>query len=70
VLATFPVVVPFMVFEQTALAVRASNFVAVGMLFLGGWILARHAGGNPWQGGAAMAATGAVLMAAIMALGG
>jgi hypothetical protein len=70
VLATFPVVVPFMVFEQTSLAVRASNFVALGMLFLGGWILAQHAGGNRWRGGAAMAATGAVLMAAIMALGG
>jgi VIT1/CCC1 family predicted Fe2+/Mn2+ transporter len=62
--------VPFMLFEQTALAVRASNLVALGMLFLGGWILARYAGGNPWRGGAALAATGAVLMAAIMALGG
>jgi VIT1/CCC1 family predicted Fe2+/Mn2+ transporter len=70
VLATFPVVVPFMVFEQTPLAVRASNFVALGMLFVGGWILARYAGGSRWRGGAVMAATGAVLMAAIMALGG
>jgi len=40
------------------------------MLFLAGWILAQHAGGNRWRGGAAMAVTGAVLMAAIMALGG
>ena len=55
---------------QTALAVRASNFVALGMLFLCGWVLARYAGGSRWRGGAAMAATGAVLMAAIMALGG
>ncbi len=70
VLATFPVVVPFMLFDQAAPAVRVSNFVALGMLFLSGWILARHAGGSRWRGGAAMAVVGAVLMAAIMALGG
>jgi VIT1/CCC1 family predicted Fe2+/Mn2+ transporter len=70
VAATFPVVVPFMLFDQTALAVRVSNFVALAMLFLAGWILARYAGGTPWRGGAAMAATGAALIAAIMALGG
>ena len=70
VLATFPVVVPFMLFDQAAPAVRVSNFVALGMLFLSGWILARYAGGSRWRGGAAMALTGAVLMAAIMALGG
>ena len=70
VAATFPVVVPFMLLDQAALAVRASNFVALGMLFLCGWILARYAGGSRWRGGASMAVVGAVLMAAIMALGG
>jgi hypothetical protein len=70
VAATFPVVVPFMLFDQAALAVRVSNLVALVILFIAGWILARYAGGSRWQGGAAMAATGAVLMAAIMALGG
>lgn len=70
VLATFPLVVPFMLLDRTALAVRVSNLVALGMLFLAGWILARYAGGTPWRGGAMMAVTGAVLMAAIIALGG
>jgi len=70
VVATFPVVVPFMLFDQAALAVRVSNLVALVMLFIAGWILAQHAGGSRWRGGAAMAATGALLMAAIMALGG
>jgi VIT1/CCC1 family predicted Fe2+/Mn2+ transporter len=70
VAATFPVVVPFMVFDQAALAVRVSNAVALAILFTAGWMLARHAGGNPWRSGAAMAATGAVLVAVIMALGG
>jgi VIT1/CCC1 family predicted Fe2+/Mn2+ transporter len=70
VAATFPVVIPFMLFDQTAIALRVSNLVALVMLFVAGWILARYAGGSPWRGGAAMAVTGAVLMAAIMALGG
>jgi len=70
VVATFPVVVPFMFFEKAAVAVRASNAVAVVMLFVAGWLLARHAGGTPWRGGLAMAVTGVALIAAIMALGG
>ena len=70
VLATFPVVVPFIFFNQVAPALHASRMVAVAMLFLGGWVLARYAGGNPWPAGFAMAAVGAVLVGAIMALGG
>jgi VIT1/CCC1 family predicted Fe2+/Mn2+ transporter len=70
VAATFPVVVPFLLFDQVALAMRVSNGVALAMLFVAGWILAGYAGGSRWRAGAAMAATGAVLIAAIMALGG
>jgi VIT1/CCC1 family predicted Fe2+/Mn2+ transporter len=70
VAATFPLVVPFMLLDQTALAVRVSNLVALGTLFLAGWILARYAGGNRWRAGAGMAVVGAVLVGAIMALGG
>lgn len=70
VLATFPVVVPFMVLDDAALAVRVSNGIALAMLFVGGCILARYSGGNPWRSGVAIALTGAALMAAIMALGG
>jgi hypothetical protein len=70
VVATFPVVVPFMLLDRAALAVRVSNLVALVMLFVAGWLLARYAGGSRWRGGAAMALTGAVLIAAIMALGG
>ena len=70
VLATFPVVIPFFVFQQTALALRVSNGLSLAMLFAAGWALARYAGGSPWRGGAAMAVTGAVLIGAIIALGG
>jgi VIT1/CCC1 family predicted Fe2+/Mn2+ transporter len=70
VFATFPVVVPFMVLDEAMLAVRVSNAVALGMLFLAGCILARYSGGSLWRSGVALALTGAALMAAIMALGG
>lgn len=70
VLATFPVVIPFMLFEQTAVAMRVSNAVSVAMLFAAGWVLARYAGGSRWRGGAAMAMVGTLLVLAIIALGG
>ena len=70
VLATFPVVVPFMVVERLALAMRLSNAVAAMMLFLAGWTLASYSGGNRWLAGAALAALGAALTGAIIALGG
>jgi VIT1/CCC1 family predicted Fe2+/Mn2+ transporter len=70
VLATFPVVVPFVFLRETALALRVSNGLAVVTLFVGGWILGRHAEASPWRFGVAMAAIGAALVAAIIALGG
>jgi len=70
VLATFPVVVPFMLFSETALAMRVSNGVALATLFAAGYTLGRHAGGVPWRTGFAMGAIGAVLVAITMALGG
>ena len=70
VLATFPVVVPFMLFAETAVAMRVSNGIALATLFLAGYRLARYSGGSPWRSGLAMAAIGAALVAAIMALGG
>ena len=68
--STFPVVIPFMFVDELKLAMRLSNATGVVVLFVGGWMLARYAGGNPWKGGAAMAGVGAVLSAAIIALGG
>jgi VIT1/CCC1 family predicted Fe2+/Mn2+ transporter len=70
VASTFPLVVPFLLLDQTALAVRLSNLVGLVVLFIAGWILARYAGAKPLLGGVAMAVTGAVLIVAIIALGG
>lgn len=70
VLATFPVVIPFIFITETALAMRVSNGVALVILFAAGYVLGKHAGGVPWRTGMAMIATGAALVVATIALGG
>jgi VIT1/CCC1 family predicted Fe2+/Mn2+ transporter len=70
VLATFPVVLPFLFFENVAVALRVSNALALAMLFGAGVALGRYAGGRPWLFGVAMAVTGALLVATIVLLGG
>jgi len=70
VLSTFPLVIPFMVIDETARALLWSRLVAVVTLFISGATLARYSHGNVWLNGLTMAALGALLMAAIMALGG
>jgi hypothetical protein len=70
VLATFPLVIPFLLIDQTGPAIRASNAVALVMLFISGWMLARYSGGSPWGGGIALAVVGTALLFAIVALGG
>jgi hypothetical protein len=70
VLVTFPVVIPFALFDTTSLALRVSNYVALIMLFASGWSLGRYAGGRAWFWGVVMASVGAVLVGAIIALGG
>src|SRR5512139_3550221 len=70
VLATFLVVVPFMLISETALAMRVSNGVALVMLFVAGYRLGHYAEGSPWKAGFALVGVGAALVFAIMALGG
>ena len=70
VVATFPVVVPFVLISETALAMRVSNAVALLMLFGAGYYLGRYAGLVPWRVGLALAAVGAALVFVIIALGG
>jgi len=71
VIATFPVVVPFMLMDDAARAFRASQIVTLVMLFLAGTTLGRYAGlRRPFLTGVVMAAFGALLIAAVKALGG
>jgi len=71
VLATFPVVLPFMFMQDSVNAFRLSQGITLVMLFLAGASLSRHAGHpKPMRMGLAMAIFGAVLIAVVKALGG
>jgi VIT1/CCC1 family predicted Fe2+/Mn2+ transporter len=51
-------------------ALRVSNVIAIGLLFLGGYKLAKYSGGHPWRFGFVMVGIGAALVALTIALGG
>lgn len=71
VVATFPVVLPFLLTDDARLAMRASQALSVGLLFVSGFALARHAGHRrPLATAVAMALFGVVLVAVVKALGG
>jgi hypothetical protein len=69
-LSTFPVVIPFLLIREPAVALRTSNAIALVMLFATGWSLGRYAGRPGWRTGLSMVAIGVVLVATTMALGG
>jgi hypothetical protein len=69
-LSTFPVVIPFLVFDDARLALRVSNAIAIAMLFGCGYAFACYAGLRPWPTGLAMVVIGGVLVAITIALGG
>jgi hypothetical protein len=69
-LSTLPVVVPFMIFNEVQLALRASNLVAIVMLFGVGFVLARHGGYRPVLTGVSMVLLGVFLVGIAIALGG
>jgi VIT1/CCC1 family predicted Fe2+/Mn2+ transporter len=70
ILSTFPVVIPFFVFQDARLALRISNAVAIVLLFVCGFIFARYAGLRPWPTGLIMVGVGVALVSIAIALGG
>jgi VIT1/CCC1 family predicted Fe2+/Mn2+ transporter len=71
VTATFPVVVPFLLTSDVALAMNASRIITLAMLFAAGFTLGRYAGhAHPVRIGLLMLAFGAALILAVIALGG
>ena len=69
-LSTFPVALPFIFMREAVAAMRISNAIAVGMLFLTGVAYARCVGRSPWVLGLSMIGLGGALVALTMALGG
>jgi hypothetical protein len=70
VASTFPVVLPFVLIDDVAMAKNASRATALAMLFFGGLALGRYAGYGSWKVGLMMAGLGTGLVLAINALGG
>jgi hypothetical protein len=69
-LSTFPIVIPFIVLRDVSVALRASNIIAIVMMFAAGWSLGRYTGRQGWQTGLATMAVGVVLVGVTIALGG
>ena len=68
--STLPVVIPFLVVRDVGAALRASNAVAIGMLFIAGYMLARYGGYRPLVTGVCMVLLGIALVSIAIALGG
>jgi hypothetical protein len=69
-LSTFPVALPFLLMQDAPAALRASNAVAVGMLFMAGAAYGRSIHRSPGLMGASMVLLGLVLVAMTIVLGG
>jgi hypothetical protein len=69
-LATFPLVIPFIILGDARLALRVSYAVAIVMLFCCGYVLGYRSGLQPWAAGLSMVAFGGTLVSVAVALGG
>ena len=69
-LSTFPIVIPFIFIGDARWALRASNAVAIAMLFVCGYAFGHRAGLRPWAAGLAMVAAGGAFVGVAIALGG
>jgi hypothetical protein len=67
---TFPVSLPFAVFQNTAFALRISNLIALLILFFGGISVGKYAGFKPFWTGAIIMLLGIILVGLTIALGG
>lgn len=70
VLTAFPAVLPFLCMDDPWRALRTSNGILIGLLFLCGFFWARFTGVNRWVAGAGMMVLGLVLVEAAIMLGG
>ena len=68
--STFPVALPFLLFDDLFVAARVSDATALVMLFVIGTRLGRHAGRHPVLVGLTMVGIGVLLSAAAIRLGG
>ena len=68
--ATAPMLAPYLLFADPALAVRLSHAIGLGLLFFVGYGWGRRAGVSPWGVGLGVTLVGMVLVGITVALGG
>jgi VIT1/CCC1 family predicted Fe2+/Mn2+ transporter len=69
-LSTFPIVIPFIVVDDTRLALRLSNVIAATMLLVCGYAFGLRSGLRPWATALSMVAIGGAFVGVAIALGG
>jgi VIT1/CCC1 family predicted Fe2+/Mn2+ transporter len=69
-ISTFPVALPFLLFKDITVALRASEGAGLIFLFAAGFILARYSGLRPFITALVYTTIGAILVVLTMALGG
>lgn len=69
-ISTLPVAMPFLLLQDVALAMRLSNLIALILLFLAGYSLAKYSGLRPWLTAFAYVAIGVFLVVLTIFLGG
>jgi VIT1/CCC1 family predicted Fe2+/Mn2+ transporter len=68
--STLPVVLPFTFVSGPTRALRVSNAIAIGLLFLSGYVFGRYSGDSPSRTGLAMVVLGSAMVGLTIALGG
>ena len=70
VITSAPAAIPFLLMDDARLALRISNAILLGLLFLTGYWWARYTLGKPWLAGFTFLFGGVLLVLAAIALGG
>jgi VIT1/CCC1 family predicted Fe2+/Mn2+ transporter len=69
-ISTFPVTIPFIIVKEAQPALRISNLVAILLMFVCGWLLARYGGYNKIITSLTLTVIGVALVALTIRLGG
>jgi VIT1/CCC1 family predicted Fe2+/Mn2+ transporter len=67
-LTSVPAAIPFLFIDDAFLALRISNAILLGLLFITGYLWSRYTLGNPWVVGLCFLIGGAALVAVAIAL--
>jgi VIT1/CCC1 family predicted Fe2+/Mn2+ transporter len=65
-----PAVLPLLIIDHPWLALRLSNLLVVGLLFIAGYHWAKYIDANPWSAGLGLLSLGLAMVAIAISLGG